>query len=47
MRRLAEQYMRDPEAHDFSTKDLDVETIEQFYFTVDPENKFDLCWPSS
>ena len=27
---------------DFSTKDLAVETIEQFYFTVDPERKFDL-----
>jgi len=27
---------------DFSTKDLAVETIEQSYFTVDPERKFDL-----
>ena len=27
---------------DFSPKDLAVETIEQFYFTVDPEQKFDL-----
>ena len=27
---------------DFSTKDLAVETIEQWYFTVDPERKFDL-----
>ncbi len=40
--RLAQQYMRDPESLNFSTKDLAVETIEQFYFTVDPENKFDL-----
>jgi ATP-dependent RNA helicase DeaD len=40
--RLAQQYMREPESLNFSTKDLDVETIEQFYFTVDPENKFDL-----
>ncbi len=37
-----EQYMREPESLNFSTKDLAVETIEQFYFTVDPENKFDL-----
>jgi ATP-dependent RNA helicase DeaD len=42
VRRLAERYMRDPESHDFSPKDLAVETIEQFYFTVDGENKFDL-----
>ena len=34
--------MREPEMVDFSTKDLAVETIEQFYFTVDPERKFDL-----
>ena len=27
---------------DFSSKDLSVETIEQFYFTVDPEQKYDL-----
>ncbi len=27
---------------DFSPKNLAVETIEQFYFTVDPERKFDL-----
>ena len=26
----------------FSPKDISVETIEQFYFTVDPERKFDL-----
>jgi ATP-dependent RNA helicase DeaD len=40
--RLAKRYMREPEMHDFSTKDLAVETIEQFYFTVDPQQKFDL-----
>ena len=34
--------MRDPQMVDFSTKDLAVETIEQSYFTVDPERKFDL-----
>jgi ATP-dependent RNA helicase DeaD len=40
--RLARQYMRDPEMLDFSPTDIGVETIEQFYFTVDPERKFDL-----
>jgi ATP-dependent RNA helicase DeaD len=40
--RLAQRYMRDPQMLDFSPKDLAVETIEQFYFTVDPERKFDL-----
>ena len=34
--------MREPEVLDFSPKNLAVETIEQFYFTVDPERKFDL-----
>jgi ATP-dependent RNA helicase DeaD len=42
VKRLAERYMRNPEMVDFSTKDLGVETIEQWYFTVDPERKFDL-----
>ena len=40
--RLARRYMREPEELDFSPKDIAVETIEQFYFTVDPEQKFDL-----
>jgi ATP-dependent RNA helicase DeaD len=40
--RLARRYMRDAEELDFSPKDIAVETIEQFYFTVDPEQKFDL-----
>jgi len=40
--RLARRYMRDPQVLNFSPKDLSVETIEQFYFTVDPEKKFDL-----
>ncbi|MDR1962797.1 MAG: DEAD/DEAH box helicase [Planctomycetaceae bacterium] len=39
--RLAEKYMKSPEVHDFSNKGLAVETIEQFYVTVDPERKFD------
>ncbi len=42
VRRLAERYMRKPDMLDFSTKDVAVETIEQFYFTVDPEKKFEL-----
>ena len=42
VKRLAERFMREPEALDFSSKDLAVETIEQFYITVDPEQKFDL-----
>ena len=40
--RLAKRYMRDPQMLDFSPKDLSVESIEQFYFTVDPLQKFDL-----
>jgi ATP-dependent RNA helicase DeaD len=40
--RLAQRYMRDPQMLDLSTESPAVETIEQFYFTVDPERKFDL-----
>jgi ATP-dependent RNA helicase DeaD len=40
--RLARTYMREPEVMDFSPKTKGVETIEQFYFTVDHERKFDL-----
>ena len=40
--RLAQRYMRDPESLNFSPTDISVETIEQFYFSVDPERKFDL-----
>ncbi len=40
--RLAQRYMREPESLDFSPTDIAVETIEQFYFTVDAEKKFDL-----
>jgi ATP-dependent RNA helicase DeaD len=42
VKRLAERYMREPEMVDFSSKDLAVETIEQSYFSIDPERKFDL-----
>ena len=34
--------MRDPESLNFSPKDVSVDTIEQFYFTVDANRKFDL-----
>lgn len=40
--RLARRYMDEPITLNFSTNDLAVETIEQFYFTVDSERKFDL-----
>jgi ATP-dependent RNA helicase DeaD len=40
--RLAQRYMRDPESLNFSPGEQTVDTIEQFYFTVDPERKFDL-----
>ena len=40
--RLARTYMRDPEVMDFSPKTKSVDTIEQFYFTVDHERKFEL-----
>lgn len=42
VRKLAERYMQQPESLDFSPKDIGVDTIEQFYFTVDNERKFDL-----
>jgi ATP-dependent RNA helicase DeaD len=42
VQKLAERYMRDPESLDFSPTDIASETIEQFYFTVDPERKFEL-----
>jgi ATP-dependent RNA helicase DeaD len=40
--RLAKRYMRDPETLNFSSHEVAVETIEQYYFTVAPENKFEL-----
>jgi ATP-dependent RNA helicase DeaD len=40
--RLAKRYMRDPEIMDFSPKGKTVDTIEQRYFTVEDERKFDL-----
>ena len=40
--RLARTYMHEPEVMDFSPKTKAVDTIEQFYFTVDQDRKFDL-----
>jgi ATP-dependent RNA helicase DeaD len=40
--KLAQRYMRDPESLNFSASDLAVETIDQFYFTVDHDRKYDL-----
>lgn len=40
--RLATRYMRDPETLNFSPTEVSVETIEQFYFTVAPEQKSEL-----
>ncbi|MGE3244634.1 MAG: DEAD/DEAH box helicase, partial [Pirellulales bacterium] len=40
--RLAKKYMRNPEMLDFSPKTKTVDTIEQSYFTVDHERKFEL-----
>jgi ATP-dependent RNA helicase DeaD len=42
--RLGQRYMRDPEMLDFSPSDISVETIEQYYFTVGAEQKFDLLY---
>ncbi len=40
--RLAQRYMHEPQVLNFSPTDVAVETIEQFYYTVDNERKFDL-----
>jgi ATP-dependent RNA helicase DeaD len=40
--RLAQRYMHEPVSMNFSEGDVSVETIEQFYFTVDHDRKFDL-----
>jgi ATP-dependent RNA helicase DeaD len=40
--RLAQRYMIEPEVMDFSPKNKTVDTIEQHYFSVDEERKFDL-----
>ncbi len=40
--RLARSYMIDPEILNFSSKDMSVDTIEQFYYTVEQDRKFEL-----
>ncbi|MDX1961894.1 MAG: DEAD/DEAH box helicase [Pirellulales bacterium] len=40
--KLAKRYMIDPQVMNFSPKDISHDTIEQFYFTVDADRKFDL-----
>ncbi len=40
--RLAKQYMTNPEVMDFSPSSKTVDTIEQHYFTVEEDRKFDL-----
>jgi ATP-dependent RNA helicase DeaD len=40
--KLAKRYMIEPEFLNFSPKDISVDTIDQYYFTVDQERKFDL-----
>jgi ATP-dependent RNA helicase DeaD len=40
--RLAQRYMRNPEKVDCSPSNVSVETIDQYYFTVENQNKFDL-----
>ena len=42
VQRLATRYMRDPECLDFSPTDITVDTIDQYYFTVENSNKLDL-----
>ena len=40
--RLAKRYMHDPESLDCSPGDVSVETIDQYYFTVAQDRKFEL-----
>ncbi|MFW6171002.1 MAG: DEAD/DEAH box helicase [Planctomycetota bacterium] len=42
IQRLARRYMHEPETLDFSPKDIAVSTIEQRYFAVEHNRKFDL-----
>ena len=42
VKRLAEKYMADPVMLNFSESDMTVDTIEQHYFSVDNDRKFDL-----
>ncbi|HVU87832.1 MAG TPA: DEAD/DEAH box helicase [Pirellulales bacterium] len=40
--RLSKRYMRDPETLNFSPRDVSVDTIDQYYFTVAPDRKMEL-----
>ena len=40
--RLARRYMNEPTMLNLSPKDVSVETIDQFYFTIENERKFEL-----
>lgn len=40
--RLAQRYMRNPQRLDFSPTQVAAETIDQYYFTVDQDKKFEL-----
>ena len=40
--RIAQKYMRSPETLNFTSHEMTVETIDQYYFTVDQERKFEL-----
>jgi ATP-dependent RNA helicase DeaD len=42
VQRLAQRYMIDPENLDFSPQDITVETIDQYYFTIENSRKMDL-----
>ncbi len=40
--RMAQRYMKNPQRLEFSSQDIASSTIEQFYFTVDNDKKFEL-----
>lgn len=40
--RLAHKYMKDPQTLNFSESDVTVDTIDQYYFTVSSDRKFEL-----
>ncbi|NIL98699.1 MAG: DEAD/DEAH box helicase [Planctomycetales bacterium] len=42
VQRLARRYMHEPESLNFSPREISGHTIEQFYFTVDHDRKFEL-----
>lgn len=40
--KLARRFMRDPQTMNFSPTDISADTIDQYYFTVDHDKKFEL-----